>query len=71
MPVVDDQGQPGVTAGSGSALVDAPSANWLGRRAARPLVRDSGLWQVDYAQDPPGAPFLDVLAGWVRQVRQA
>ncbi len=47
--------------------IDPPSPGWLGRRAARPLVRESGLWNVRHVQDPPDGRFLEVLAARVRE----
>jgi hypothetical protein len=45
--------------------IDPPSAGWLGRRAHSRLVRESGLWNVNHVQKPPGGRFLDVFAGWL------
>jgi hypothetical protein len=42
--------------------IDPPSVDWLGWRADRRLVRESGLWNVDHVQDQPSGRFLDVLA---------
>lgn len=47
--------------------VDAPSANWLGYDAKRPLVRASGLWNVDYVDLTYDSRFLEVLARLVSQ----
>jgi hypothetical protein len=46
--------------------IDAPSTDWLGRRADRRLVRESGLWNVNHVQDAPHGGFLDVLEQYVR-----
>ena len=44
--------------------VDRPSSVWLGRDSDRELVRSSGLWNNDYADDPydpPQPSWLDAL----------
>jgi hypothetical protein len=43
------------------AAIDAPSGEWLGLRADRPLIRESGLWNVNHVQDRSNGEFLDVL----------
>ena len=50
----------------GKAVLDPPSAGWLGRHCDRRLIRDSGLWNanhVDEAYDPAFLNRLDALAG--------
>jgi hypothetical protein len=42
--------------------VDAPSSRWLGQLAEHPLVRASGLWNVDYVDLTYEPGFLEVLA---------
>ena len=41
---------------------DPPSSGWLGFRADRAAVRDSGLWNVRHVTDEPRVEFLEVLA---------
>jgi hypothetical protein len=48
--------------------IDPPSADWLGRRADRRLVRESGLWNVNHVQDQSDGRFLDVMADWLGSV---
>ncbi len=50
--------------------LDAPSANWLGRRSGREKVRQSGLWNtanVDAAYDPS---FMDTMKTLMEDMRQ-
>jgi len=46
--------------------IDAASAGWLGRRAPRRLIRESGLWNVNHVQNLPGESLLSALTIWVR-----
>ena len=45
-----------------SGGADAPSAQWLGAYSDRPLVRASGLWNNNHAEEDYDHAFLDVLA---------
>jgi hypothetical protein len=45
--------------------IDPPSPGWLGRRAQRPLIRDSGLWNVDHVRDTHHNRSLDALEAHV------
>ena len=47
-------------------VIDAASANWLGRVADRRLIRDSGLWNVNHTQDPPNDAVIAVLERYLR-----
>jgi hypothetical protein len=49
--------------------VDPPSADWLGRKAERALIREGGLWNVNHVQEPPAGRFLDVFKHWLRRAR--
>jgi hypothetical protein len=49
------------------AAIDPASAGWLGRRAFRRVVRESGLWNVDHVEKSGGPEFLGVLERWVRR----
>jgi hypothetical protein len=44
---------------------DAPSERWLGNFAARPLIRESGLWNVNHVHEAPSPGFLRLLEKWV------
>lgn len=44
---------------------DSPSAGWLGNYAARPAIRESGLWNVNHVDGPFTQEFLPVLARWI------
>jgi hypothetical protein len=46
----------------GRTPVDTASPGWLGRHAARPETRLSGLWNVDFVRDCYDRTALDVLA---------
>ena len=48
--------------------VDRPSSVWLGRDSDRELVRSSGLWNNDYADDPYGPPQPSWLDALERQI---
>lgn len=50
----------------GRPHVDVASANWLGYRAARPLIRESGLWNVNHVQDPPSGSVIAALERYIR-----
>ncbi len=51
--------------------IDPPSETWLGRRADRRLVRESGLWNVNHVQDTPSLRIVDALAPHVEMSRQS
>lgn len=40
---------------------DPPSADWLGRYAYKPEIRDSGLWNVQHTDEPYDPGFLDLV----------
>jgi len=47
--------------------IDAASDTWLGRSSAHPCVRKSGLWNVNYVDEPSWDPaFLEVLDYYAR-----
>ena len=47
--------------------IDAPSDTWLGRSSAHPAVRKSGLWNVNYVDEPSWDPaFLEVFDYYAR-----
>jgi hypothetical protein len=47
--------------------IDVPSDTWLGRSSAHPCVRKSGLWNVNYVDEPSWDPaFLKVLDYYAR-----
>ncbi|MFM8577587.1 MAG: hypothetical protein ACKOCN_02110 [Planctomycetaceae bacterium] len=50
------------------APIDPPSADWLGRRADRDAVRQSGLWNVNHVYDPPQSAFLKAIERHVARV---
>jgi hypothetical protein len=41
--------------------LDGPSAEWLGRASIEPLIRASGLWNLNYVNDDYDREFLRVL----------
>jgi len=45
--------------------IDAPSLDWLGRRSNRPMVRASGLWNQNHADETHSPEFLDVIAALI------
>lgn len=45
----------------GKAALDAPSAQWLGRRCDRAKVRESGLWNSNHVDEGYDPAFLDDL----------
>jgi len=47
---------------SRNAPIDPPRSDWLGRRAAREAIRDSGLWNVNHVAGSCDPEFLGVLA---------
>ena len=47
--------------------IDPPSPGWLGRRADRAAIRESGLWNIDYVDGRHDPAFLDLLAQYVRR----
>ena len=42
--------------------IDAPSPTWLGRSAVNPMIRQSGLWNVDHVRDEADLGFIGVLS---------
>lgn len=48
---------------------DPPSENWLGLHSARPEIRQSGLWNLNYVNDTADAAFLDLLEAAVDKMR--
>jgi hypothetical protein len=46
--------------------IDAPSADWLGRRANRPLIQRSGMWNVNHVQDAPPRALIPTLERYVK-----
>jgi 5'-3' exonuclease len=50
-----------------ASRVDAPSDTWLGRSSAHPSIRKSGLWNVNYVDEPGWDPqFLEVFDYYAR-----
>lgn len=47
--------------------IDAPSEGWLGHYSPHPLIRQSGLWNVNHVQDPPDRSFIGILERYVAQ----
>lgn len=41
--------------------IDPPSPNWLGLHAARAEIRESGLWNVNYVDQPYDPSFIELL----------
>lgn len=60
-----EAGAIGVLSRRSNPLADPPSPEWLGNYAARPAIRDSGLWNVNHVDGPLTAGFLPVLARWI------
>lgn len=56
----------GLLSNWGRDPVDPPSAGWLGRWAARPAVRESGLWNVEHVDGGYDPAFLDLLERYVK-----
>jgi hypothetical protein len=52
------------------AVVDAPSANWLGRRCGREKVRQSGLWNVNHVDAAYDPSFMDTMKSFMEEMRQ-
>jgi hypothetical protein len=50
------------------SVIDPASPGWLGHRAARESIRDSGLWNVNHIMDHPDARSLDVFAKHVARM---
>ncbi len=55
----------GLLSNYGREPIDPPSAGWLGRWAESPKVRESGLWNVNHAEQGYDPAFLDVLERYV------
>ena len=49
----------------GNGPTDPPSSAWLGRYAARPALRESGLWNVNHVDDDYDRVVLDSLEAYV------
>lgn len=49
----------------GRPRFDAASADWLGCRAARPLIRESYLWNINHVQSFPSGSVLAALEQYV------
>lgn len=47
------------------ALTDPPSPTWLGHWANRPVIRSSGLWNVNHIGERPDPAALDRLEYWI------
>jgi hypothetical protein len=70
LPVADEPGPDslrGVVERNAIALLagrseQLPTPEWLGRHSARDAIRKSGLWNVNYVDDPFDPVFLDHLA---------
>ncbi|MBC7084042.1 MAG: hypothetical protein H5T95_11245 [Firmicutes bacterium] len=45
--------------------IDPPSPNWLGLHAARAEIRESGLWNVNYVDQPYDPSFIELLDQFV------
>lgn len=41
--------------------IDPPSPHWLGLRADRAEIRESGLWNVNYVDQPYDSSFIELL----------
>jgi 5'-3' exonuclease len=49
------------------SLLDRPSGNWLGRCSPHPCIRKSGLWNVNYVDEPAWDPtFLEIFEYYAR-----
>jgi hypothetical protein len=44
---------------------DQPSPTWLGQWANRPVIRSSGLWNVNHIGERPDLTALDRLEYWI------
>ncbi len=62
---VIEAGAIGLLSNLDRSSIDPPSATWLGRFAARDVIRRSGLWNVNHVADAPEEDFLMVLERWV------
>jgi hypothetical protein len=49
------------------SAIDSPSNSWLGRKADRPAIRESGLWNVKHVNDLPTVDFLDSLINYIER----
>lgn len=47
------------------ARIDPPSAGWLGFASPRPIIRRTGLWNLQHAEQQYDPRFLEVLAEYV------
>lgn len=45
--------------------IDPPSPNWLGLYAQRAEIRESGLWNVNYVDQPYDPAFIELLDSFV------
>ena len=51
--------------------IDPPSPNWLGLYAQRAEIRESGLWNVNYVDEPYDPAFMDLLDQFVAAMDRA
>lgn len=56
-----ESGSIALLSNASQAPIDPPSAGWLGHRADRDAVRQSGLWNVNHVYEPPQSAFLDAI----------
>jgi hypothetical protein len=63
---VIERGAIGLLSNLGKIPIDAPSADWLGRSAAREQIRGSGLWNVNHVAETPDLTWLQVLESRIR-----
>jgi len=52
------------------AVVDAPSAGWLGRRCGREKVRQSGLWNVNHVDAAYDPSFMDTMKSFMEEMKE-
>lgn len=67
---VIERGAIGLLSNLGRSMIDAPSAEWLGRASARDKITGSGLWNVNHVDEVHGADWLDVFEQRIRQQRR-
>lgn len=51
----------GLVSNHGRPAIDPASSSWLGRKANRSHIRDSGLWNVNFVEGSHAPEFLDTL----------
>lgn len=59
---VIERGAIALLSNRGRASIDPPSDRWLGREAASPAVRESGLWNSNHVDKPPLGSVIDLMA---------